>query len=266
LTVAARLAAAGCVAPEEEARELLHDAPDAAELEARLRRREAGEPLAWITGRTTFGGLVLHVAPGVYVPRHQTEELAQRAAAVLPARGLAVDLCTGSGAVAAWLQRAVPDAFLVGVDVDPGAARCAARNGVRAVVGDLAAPLHLPGGVDVVTAVAPYVPTAERRLLPADVQRHEPVHALDGGDDGLAVVRQVVAHAAMLLRAGGHLLLELGGDQDELLAPDLERHGFATAEPWRDDDGDLRGARASSNLARRERMAHPSGQRGDCGS
>jgi len=184
---------------------------------------------------------VLHVAQGVYVPRVQSEELARRAAAALPAHGTAVDLCTGSGAVGAWMQHARPDAFVVGVDVDPIAGSCAARNGVRAVVGDLAAPLHLLGAVDVVTAVAPYVPTGERRLLPADVQRHEPAHALDGGDDGLTVVRHVVAHAAALLRGGGHLLLEVGGTQDAMLAPDLARHGFAPAEPWCDDDHDLRG-------------------------
>ena len=241
MTVVERLAAAGCVAPDAEARELLHDAPDAGELEERVRRREAGEPLAWITGRVTFGGVVVHVAPGVYVPRLQTEELAQRAAAVLPARGVALDLCTGSGAVATWMARAVPSAFVVGVDIDVRAVRCAMRNGVRGVVGDLAAPVHATDAVDVVTAVAPYVPTAEQRLLPSDVQRHEPARALDGGDDGLAVVRHVVAHAAVLLRVGGHLLLELGADQDVTLAPDLSGHGFAVAAPWHDDDGDLRG-------------------------
>ncbi|HLM18942.1 MAG TPA: class I SAM-dependent methyltransferase, partial [Acidimicrobiia bacterium] len=143
MSVAERLAAAGCVAPDEEARELLHDAPGAAELEARLRRREAGEPLAWITGRMRFGGLEVYVEPGVYVPRMQSEELARRAAVLLPACGVAVDLCTGSGAVAAWMQHAVPDARVVGVDVDPNSARCAARNHVRVVVGDLAASLHL---------------------------------------------------------------------------------------------------------------------------
>lgn len=239
--VVARLAAAGCVAPEDEARELLRDAPSVELLEARVRRREAGEPLAWITGRATFCGLPLAVSRGVYVPRAQTEELARRAASLLPAHGTAVDLCTGSGAVAAWLRRSRPGAFVVATDVDPVAAWCAARNGVTIVVADLAAPLHARGTVDVVTAVAPYVPTGERRFLPADVQRHEPVRALDGGGDGLAVVRGIVAHAGVLLRRGGHLLLELGGGQDVSLAPDLARHGFTDTAPWHDDDGDLRG-------------------------
>jgi release factor glutamine methyltransferase len=242
----ARLAAAGCVAPAVEARELLRDQPDGDELEARLRRREAGEPLEWITGRARFGDLTLSIAPGVYVPRRQTEELARRAAAVLPARGLALDLCTGSGAVAAWMARHVPDALVVGVDVDPAAVACAQRNGVVALVGDLASALHAPGAVDVVTAVAPYVPTADRRFLPADVQRHEPALALDGGDDGLSVVRRVVEQAVRLLRVGGRLLLELGGAQAELLAPDLDRHGFAAVDTWNDDDGDLRGLVAAN--------------------
>jgi release factor glutamine methyltransferase len=250
IDVVARLAAAGCVAPEDEASELVHDAPGPVELEVRLRRREAGEPLAWIVGRTRFAGVDVHVAPGVYVPRVQTEELARLAAGVLPACGIAVDLCTGSGAIAAWLQRAEPGAFVLGVDVDRTAAQCAARNGVRVVIGDLAASLHLAGAVDVVTAVAPYVPTDERRLLPSDVQRHEPALALDGGDDGLAVVRRVVEHAARLLRTGGHLLLELGGDQGAVLAPYLARHGFLAPEPWHDDEGDLRGVVARGTAKR----------------
>jgi release factor glutamine methyltransferase len=169
---------------------------------------------------------------------------------VLRTAGTAVDLCTGSGAVAAWLQFGHPDAFVIGVDVDLAAVRCAASNGVRGLVGDLATPLHASGVVDVITAVAPYVPTADRALLPSDVQRHEPVRALDGGDDGLDVVRRVVAHAARLLRPGGHLLLELGGDQDVALAPDLARHGFISSESWDDDDGDVRGVIARRDLAR----------------
>lgn len=233
-----RLAAAGCVAAAEEAAELVAAAPDDGTLEGWLVRREGGEPLAWITGTTRFCGRPLHVAPGVYVPRAQTEELARRAAAVLPPHGRAVDLCTGVGAVAAHLRAEVPTADVVGVDVDRRAAACARRNGVPVVVADLAAALHAE--VDVVTAVAPYVPTRQLSLLPADVQRHEPRLALDGGGDGLDVVRRVVAAAARLLRPGGALLVEVGGDQDDGLAPALER-SFDRATPWLDDEGDLRG-------------------------
>jgi len=97
--------------------------------------------------------------------------------------------------------------------------------------------------------VAPYVPTAAIGYLPADVVRYEPRSALDGGEDGLAVVRRIVAGAARLLVAGGWLLLELGADQDEALAGDLGAAGFDIAEAWRDAEGDLRGL-----AARRRRL------------
>ena len=239
-----RLELAGCVAAGEEAGELLAAAPDAATLEAWVCRREQGEPLAWITGTLWFCGRPLAVDAGLYVPRYQTEDLATRAAAHLPPGGRAADLCTGTGAVAAHLAASVPGAAVVGVDVDPRAVACARRNLVPAVVGDLADPPLRPGAFDLVTAVAPYVPTDALALLPADVQRYEPRRALDGGADGLDLVRRVVAAAAGLLRPGGRLLLELGGDQDAALAPALAEAGFEPAQPWHDEDGDLRGIAA----------------------
>lgn len=236
MSVVDRLVAAGCVAAEEEAAAFVAAAPDEATLEAWLRRREQGEPPAWITGTAVFCGRALHVAPGVYVPRQHSEELARRAAAVLPEGGRALDLCTGAGAVAAHLLAEVPAATVVGVDRDHGAAACARRNGVPTLVGDLAEPIRARR-FDVVTAIAPYVPTGAIRLLPADVQRYEPREALDGGADGLDVVRRVVGAAARLLRPGGWLLVELGGEQDEA----LDLTGFDDVTAWVDDDGDLRG-------------------------
>jgi len=242
--VAARLRAAGCVAADDEAACLFAGAHDAATLERWLRRRVDGEPLAWIVGWTTFCGARLHVAPGVYVPRPQTEALARRAARVLPRSGVAVDLCTGTGAVAAHLVHAVPDASVVGVDIDARAVRCARGNGVHALVSDLAAAVHAPGAVDVVTAVAPYVPTDAVALLPVDVRDHEPTVALDGGADGLDVVRRVVDEAARLLRPGGWLLVEVGGDQVDTLTPDLAMRGYVHVTGWRNAEGDLRGIAA----------------------
>jgi release factor glutamine methyltransferase len=242
--VTERLEAAGCVAAGEEAAELVAAAPDAATLEAWVRRRERGEPLAWITGTLWFGGRPLRVDPGVYVPRYQTEELAARAAARLPPGGRAADLCTGAGAVAAHLVAEVPGAALVGVELDPRAATCARHNHVPVVVGDLRRPPLRPGAFDLVTAVAPYVPTGALPFLPADVQRYEPRRALDGGDDGLELVRQVVAAAGWLLRPVGWLLVEVGGDQDAALAPALAGAGFEPGEAWHDEDGDLRGVSA----------------------
>lgn len=247
--VVARLAAAGCIAAEAEADEFLTAAPGATELETWLRRREQGEPPAWIVGRTTFCGRPLQVARGVYVPRRQTEELARRAADLLPDHGRAVDLCTGTGAVAAHLKAQVPKATVVGVDIDPRAAACARSNGVAAIVGDLGRPLRVRNTVDLVTAVAPYVPTEAIDLLPADVQRHEPRRALDGGADGLDLVRRVITASRDLLRDEGWLLIEVGGDQPETLRPVLAAVGFGRVDDWTDVDGERRGIAAQTAAA-----------------
>lgn len=186
------------------------------------------------------------MAPPVYVPRTQTEELARRAATRLPDHGRALDLCTGAGPVAAHLQAEVPTAWVVGVELERNAARCAASNGVRVVVGDLGDPIGSRRPFDVVTAVPPYVPTGQLAFLPADVQRYEPHAALDGGTDGLDVARRIVLAASRLLRPGGWLLVELGGDQDRALAAPLAASSFGELEPWFDEDGELRGLAAMS--------------------
>lgn len=242
--VTRRLVAAGCVAPDEEATAFVAAAPDERTLDAWLSRREQGEPVAWITGTMPFCGRTLHVTPGVYVPRIQTEELARRAATLLTDHGRAVDLCTGAGAVAAHLFAEVPTATVIGTDIDRRAAACARRNRVPTLVADLAEPIHRRLAFDVVTAVAPYVPTDELRLLPADVQRYEPRLALDGGGDGLDLVRRVITAARRLLRPQGWLLIEAGAQQDEALAPTLAENGFDVVTPWWDDHGDLRGIAA----------------------
>jgi release factor glutamine methyltransferase len=242
--VVQRLERAGCIAAEAEADELLAAAPSLRTVDEWTSRRESGEPLAWITGRTVFCGHVLRVDPGVYPPRRQTEVLAEEAASRLPAGGRAADLCCGSGAIAAHLAAVVLAARVVGVDRDPAAVRCARSNGVPACVGDVGSPLA-SAAFDVVTAVAPYVPTDKLAFLPRDVVEHEPLAALDGGDDGLAVVRLVIADAARILRAGGSVLLELGGDQLEPTSDALQAAGFVDLEAWTDDEGDLRGVAAT---------------------
>src|SRR4029079_3553692 len=114
------LAAAGCITPRGEAECLLHAAgDDAGALASMLERRIEGEPLPWITGTISFCGLEVHVTPGVYVPRWQTEPLALMAASLLPPDGVAIDLCTGAGAVAMVLAAAAPAARVVATDVDP---------------------------------------------------------------------------------------------------------------------------------------------------
>jgi release factor glutamine methyltransferase len=259
-TVIDRLTVAGCVAAEDEAEELVAGASDSDTLEDWIRRREQGEPLAWITGALQFCGQTLRIDRGVYVPRVQSEELARRAAALLATSGgRAADLCTGSGAIAAHLSAEVPAATVLGIDVDRRAALCARRNGVHALLGDLDRPLR-PRAFDVVTAVTPYVPTGELRYLPADVQRYEPRLALDGGDDGLDLVRRVVVAASHLLRPGGWLLTELGGEQDQALTPILATSGFDSITPWSDEEGDLRGLTAqATDVSITDLLAEPSG-------
>lgn len=241
-----RLRQAGCVAAAEERHELRAAARDGAHLEQLLSRREQGEPLAWITGSIAFAGAIVLVDQDVYVPRLQSEELARRASRLLDrakAPRRAADLCTGAGALARYLGLAVPDAQIVGVDIDERAVRCARRNGVCALVGNLADPLT-PGAFDVVTAIAPYVPTTQISFLPPDVVKYEPRGALDGGEDGLDVVTALLGSASEILRPGGSLLLEIGGDQAESVWSSLEARGYGHVEIWSDEEGDLRGIMA----------------------
>lgn len=234
------LARAGCVAADDEAAELVTAAADEAELHTWVARRAGGEPLAWILGTVRFAGCRVAVDAGVFVPRPQTESLVARAARRLRPEMRVADLCTGCGAVAVALTHAVRGLRVVGVDIDPTAARCARRNGVPVVVGGVGAALR-SGCFDTVTAVAPYVPSAELAFLPSDARDHEPATALDGGADGLSVVRKVVVDAGRLLVPGGWLFIEIGADQDLHLSPFLAEHGFGPAGVWRDEDGDVRG-------------------------
>lgn len=238
--VVADLARAGCVAPGAEADALIEASGEGlGPVDDLVVRRVRGEPLPWITGRVQFCGLRVHVDPGVFVPRPHTEALARRAAGLLPDAGTAVDLCTGSGAVAAILRAAHPDAEVFATDVDPTAVACARRNGVQAFEGDLDEPLSpsLRGRVDVVTAVVPYVPTEEFHLLPRDVIASEPRSALDGGPGGTAVLLRAAEAAGRLLSAGGSVLLELGGDQADEVASALGRAGLERIHVSRDGDG-----------------------------
>jgi release factor glutamine methyltransferase len=238
------LAEAGCISPVEEADALLGaSAGDPDVLASMLSRRIGGEPLPWITGSIVFCGLEVRVSPGVYVPRWQTEPLARLAASLLPADGIAVDLCTGAGAVAMVLAAASPDASVFASDVDPLAAACARANGVDAFEGMLDDPLPamLEGTVDVLTAVPPYVPTGQLRFLPRDVQEHEPMAALDGGADGTEVLAEIVRRSPRWLHPDGRIVLELGGDQAEVLEAALRAAGFDTPEILRDAEDDPRG-------------------------
>jgi release factor glutamine methyltransferase len=242
------LEAAGFVAAEEEADELLQaSGNDARALAALMPRRLAGEPLAWLVGRAPFAGLAVSVRPGVYVPRWQSTELALRAVARLPESGVAADVCTGSGAIALVLRQGRPRARIVATDIDPSAVENARANGVEVYEGDLLSPLPsmLKGQLDVVVAVVPYVPTAALALLPHDTLTFEDVGHYDGGPDGTTLLERVATDAPAYLRPGGRLILELGGDQAERLAPLLDRLGYGSLESWSDGEGDVRGVEAA---------------------
>lgn len=179
-------------------------------------RRERGEPLAHVLGWVHFGGLTVEVDPGVFAPRPQTEVLAEQAAALAPA--VALDLFSGSGAIASVVAERNPGARVVAAELD--VAEClranALRYGFEVVASDVdgGVPTDLEGVVDVLTANVPYVPTRALPFVPHD---GEPAAALDGGADGLDWTRRVVAIAPRWLRPGGVLLTECAADQVPLL-------------------------------------------------
>jgi release factor glutamine methyltransferase len=238
------LESGGFVAAGEEAEELLAAAAgNATLLDALVARRLTGEPLAWITGTVEFCGLTIRVNPGVYVPRWQSEPLARRAAERLPDDGLAIDVCTGAGALARTLIANRPGARVVATDVDERSVTCAATNGVEVYGGDLFAPLPggLEGEVDVVVGVVPYVPTLDLPLLQRDTFTFETSLSYDGGPDGTEILRRVLTESPRFLKPGGALLLELGGRQADALGGDLARLGYVDVAVLIDEDGDVRG-------------------------
>ncbi|MCA0146307.1 putative protein N(5)-glutamine methyltransferase [Blastococcus sp. LR1] len=212
--VVRRLRAAGCVFAEDEARLLTDAATTPDDLVVLVARRVAGAPLEVLLGWAEFCGLRIAVAPGVFVPRRRTEALVEEAVRLARPGSVVVDLCCGSGAVAAAVAVTVPGIELHAADVDPAAVACARRNlpDVSVHQGDLveALPRKLRGRIDVLTANVPYVPTAALGLMPPEARDHEPRAALDGGPDGLALARRVAAEAGSWLAPGGSLLFECG--------------------------------------------------------
>ncbi|WP_067659475.1 putative protein N(5)-glutamine methyltransferase [Nocardia harenae] len=246
--VVARLRAAGCVFAEDEARLLI---AAGGELEALLARRVGGEPLEQILGWAEFRGLRVGVGPGVFVPRARTAELVDaalpllRAAGARPAQGapiagnsrepVLVDLCCGTGALGLACAREV-GVTLVAADIDPAAVACARRNlvsaGVRGATvyeGDLfdALPGALRGLVEVLLANVPYVPSDAVATLPPEARDHEPRRALDGGADGLDILRPVAAGAAEWLAPGGHVLMETSAAQADSALEALAANNLA---------------------------------------
>lgn len=204
-----------------------------------ISRRAAREPLQHIVGREAFRGLTVRVTGDALVPRPETELLAGWALELLPStpRPWAIDVGTGSGCIACALAAERPDARVLALDVSPAAAALA-RDNVAALglgarvsvhVGDLLAALAPTVRADVVVANPPYLPSALIPTLAAEVSRHDPRLALDGGDDGLAIIRRLVAGAPAHLMPGGWLVLETAGGEQVSAIETLMRHaGFVS--------------------------------------
>jgi release factor glutamine methyltransferase len=213
-----------------------------------VERRAAREPLQHLTGRAAFRSLDLAVGPGVFVPRPETEIVAQLAIdALLAVPGgspRAADLGTGSGAIALALATEVPHAEVHAVENSPRAfiwarenARAVGADNLRLVFDDLHQALpELDGTLDVVVSNPPYIPTG---AIPRDpeVRLHDPEAALYGGADGLDVVRAVSATARRLLRPGGVLVLEHGDEQGAAIRQLLSLDGWSAPATTRDLTG-----------------------------
>jgi release factor glutamine methyltransferase len=203
-----------------------------------LERRAAGEPAHHLTGVCPFWGRDFEVGPAVLVPRPETE-LAVETALTLPLSGTAkvLDVGTGSGCIAVTLAAERPRWRVSAVDRSPAALTIARRNcdrhqvSVPLFVGDLASPVRPPW--DLVVANLPYIPSTGIAHLPIEVQ-HDPATALDGGADGLDLVRRLLSDLRRLLRPCGGVVLELGDDQADAVADLAYAWGLAVARRVRD--------------------------------
>ena len=221
-----------------------------------LERRMGGECVAYILGKKEFRGLEFFVNPSVLVPRPDTEILVE---AVLERGRLwnktgtggetihALDLCTGSGAIAVSLKNEMPDLEVWAADISAEALETAKANAarykmlesIRFYQGRLFE--ALPAGLKfhVIASNPPYIPSAEIKRLPPEVQR-EPRIALDGGEDGLGIIREIIARAPDYLEPGGTLLLEADPEQMKSISQALEKNRFINIKTYNDLSGQER--------------------------
>jgi release factor glutamine methyltransferase len=196
------------------------------------RRYASGYPLPYLTGLTEFYGLEFEVTPEVLIPRPETEKLVDLARARQPKA--IVDVGTGSGCIAVSLAVHLRQATVCAIEISPAALAVARRNverhgvadRIQLMVGDVLNPRPAPA--DLIVSNPPYVRTGDCASLPISVRNHEPRPALDGGPDGLAVIRQLLAQAPAMLSPGGGMLIEIGADQGRA-ARDVARSYFPEA-------------------------------------
>ena len=238
----ARLRAAGCVFAEDEAALMVVASASPAELETMVTQRVSGLPLEQVLGWAEFCGLRIVVEPGVFVPRRRTGLLVEQTITLVDGvrHPVVVDLCCGTGAVAAAVHHVRADIELHATDLEARAVRCARRNldGIGTVhEGDLtdALPDELAGRVDVIVVNAPYVPSDEIAMMPPEARDHEPRVALDGGADGVDIHRRIAEQAPPWLRSDGHLIVETSRRQAPLTVEAMTRHGFDSRLVHSDD-------------------------------
>jgi release factor glutamine methyltransferase len=214
--------------------------PELAAYRELVRRRAEREPTAYLLGAREFWGRSFLVDPRVLVPRPETELVLEAALAALPADGRALDLCTGAGVLGISLALERPGAQVVATELSPEALAVARENasrlsaaGLELLEGDLYAPVPAEPRFDVIVSNPPYLPRGELDTLPPEVRR-EPRLALDGGDDGLAILRRIVAGAPARLRPGGALVLEMHESHLHDLPALCLQSGFQRAVAHRD--------------------------------
>lgn len=209
------------------------DQAAAERLRALAARRAAGEPVARILGHREFHGRDFLLSADTLVPRPETETLVEAALALLPPDGPVriVDAGTGSGAILLSVLAERPQAVGIGIDIAPGAVATARENAARLdladralfVVGDWLAAV---GRVDAILANPPYIDRETIAGLDAEVREHDPQRALDGGPDGLAAIRVIVAEAGRVLADDGTLLMEIGAGQAGAVEEIAAAHGM----------------------------------------
>jgi release factor glutamine methyltransferase len=206
-----------------------------------LARRAAGEPAHHLTGRCSFWGREFEVSPAVLVPRPETELVVAAALALpLPEAARVLDVGTGSGCLAVTLAAERPRWSVTATDRSLPALEMARRNalghgvGVDLACGDLGS--CLLGGYELVVANLPYIPSGRLASLPLEV-RHDPVLALDGGGDGLDLVRALLGDLRRLLAPGASAVLELGEDQADAVSTIADAVGLAVVRRVRDLSG-----------------------------
>jgi release factor glutamine methyltransferase len=213
------------------------DEPRLAAMRRGIRRLAAGEPVQYILGQWEFLGRVFKTDPRALIPRPETEELTRLALSCealwqMPQRCVA-DVGTGSGCIAVSLALARPDFSVVALDTSEAALELARENATALSVADRIAFVHAelcdavePESLAGIVTNPPYIPTAEVETLPRHIGEHEPRTALDGGPDGMDVIRVIVQDAAVALAPGGFLFMEIGATQDRAVAALCESVGF----------------------------------------